>query len=222
MFFDDISCMFLCCWDTCLNPFFFFFLFHLLFHGGVSILFVFSLSTIDSSPPPSLRGVQIRMLASSSLNNPAFLFLFSITIFFTMSHVCLCVVGTRVYPFFCLVVTRCFSSFLLFVSRFGGVLRFLVLVLLLRLISPPILSLCGVQVRLLGSASQHPSSDGLRRRGRVPSFYTSRSLVNLSGLSGKRWSQSPLVQPQGLPPALMVFLPFWKPFLFLPLAITII
>ena len=40
------------------------------------------------------------------------------------------------------------------------------------------------QVRMLASASQHPSSDQLKRRGRVSSFYTSRSLVNLSGLSG--------------------------------------
>eukprot|EP00752_Nemacystus_decipiens_P007607 g6798.t1 len=39
------------------------------------------------------------------------------------------------------------------------------------------------QVRMLASASQHPSSDQLKRRGRVSSFYTSRSLVNLSGLS---------------------------------------
>lgn len=38
---------------------------------------------------------------------------------------------------------------------------------------------------MLASAAQHPSSDGLRRRGRVPSFYTSRSIVNLSGLNGK-------------------------------------
>ncbi|CBN75175.1 conserved unknown protein [Ectocarpus siliculosus] len=38
------------------------------------------------------------------------------------------------------------------------------------------------QVRML-AASQHPSSEQLRREGRVSSFYTSRSLVNLSGLS---------------------------------------
>lgn len=40
------------------------------------------------------------------------------------------------------------------------------------------------KVRMLASTSQHPSSDQLKRRGRVSSFYTSRSLVNLSGLSG--------------------------------------
>lgn len=39
------------------------------------------------------------------------------------------------------------------------------------------------QVRMLAPAAQHTSLDSLRRRGRVPSFYTSRSIVNLSGLN---------------------------------------
>ena len=46
---------------------------------------------------------------------------------------------------------------------------------------------------MLASVSQYPSENGLKRRGRVPSFYTSRSLVNLSGLSGKWRVRQPSV-----------------------------
>lgn len=63
-----------------------------------------------------------------------------------------------------------------------------------RWIDRAFLSFCcaGRKVRML-PASQHPSSEQLRRQGRVSSFYTSRSLVNLSGLSGRCWASVAVV-----------------------------
>ena len=59
---------------------------------------------------------------------------------------------------------------------------------------------------MLASVSQFPSEGGLKRRGRVPSFYTSRSLVNLSGLSGE-WRRQAELREEEIEPSLHVFIP---------------